>query len=80
LALRPAVFDHHVLPLNEAGFPEILAKRASSPKFENPAEFKVCKKPTTGIAGCCASAASGHAAAAPPSVALKSRRLMQIVV
>jgi len=31
-------------------------------------------KPTTGIAGCCAHAASGHVAAAAPSVAKKSRR------
>ena len=32
--------------------------------------------PTTGIAGRCARAASGHAAAVPPSSAMKSRRLM----
>jgi uncharacterized protein YchJ len=31
--------------------------------------------PITGIAGCCARAASGHAAAAPPSTVMKSRRL-----
>ena len=31
--------------------------------------------PTTGIAGCCARAASGHAAA-PPSSVMNSRRLM----
>jgi hypothetical protein len=30
----------------------------------------------TGIAGCCARAASGHAAAAPPSAAINSRRPM----
>jgi uncharacterized protein YchJ len=30
----------------------------------------------TGIAGCCARAASGHAAAAPPNSVMKSRRLM----
>jgi DNA-binding NarL/FixJ family response regulator len=29
----------------------------------------------TGIAGCCARAASGHAAAAPPRAAMNSRRL-----
>jgi hypothetical protein len=34
--------------------------------------------PTTGIAGCCARAASGHAA--PPSSVMKSRRLMQAVI
>jgi hypothetical protein len=31
---------------------------------------------TTGIAGCCARAASGHAAAALPSSVMNSRRLM----
>jgi hypothetical protein len=34
------------------------------------------RKPITGIAGCCARAASGHAAALPRS-AMKLRRLMQ---
>ena len=34
------------------------------------------RKPITGIAGCCARAASGHAAAAPPSRLTNSRRLM----
>jgi len=33
------------------------------------------RNPTTGIAGCCARAASGHAAA-PPSSVMNSRRLM----
>jgi hypothetical protein len=33
------------------------------------------RNPTTGIAGCCARAASGHAAA-PPSVAKNFRRSM----
>src|SRR5438067_1451502 len=31
---------------------------------------------TTGLEACCARAASGHAAAAPPSNVMKSRRLM----
>jgi hypothetical protein len=30
----------------------------------------------TGIAGCCALAASGHAAAAPPRSVMNSRRLI----
>ena len=34
------------------------------------------RNPTTGIAGCCARAASGHAAAAPPRTPRNSRRLM----
>ena len=35
-----------------------------------------CRNPITGIAGCCARAASGHAAA-PPSSVMNSRRLMR---
>jgi hypothetical protein len=31
----------------------------------------------SGIAGCCARAASGHAAAPPPRSVMKARRLMQ---
>src|SRR5262249_56133842 len=34
------------------------------------------RKPTTGIAGCCPRATSGHAAAAPLSSVMNSRRLM----
>jgi uncharacterized protein YchJ len=34
------------------------------------------RSPTTGIAACCALAASGHAAAALPKILMKSRRLM----
>ena len=36
------------------------------------------RNPITGIAGCCARAASGHAAAAPPSSVMNSRRLHSI--
>jgi hypothetical protein len=35
---------------------------------------KLLRNPITGIASCCARAASGHAAAAPPSVAKNFRR------
>ena len=35
------------------------------------------RKPITGIAGCCARAASGQAAAAPPSSVMNSRRLIR---
>src|SRR6516165_514391 len=34
-----------------------------------------CSNPTTGMAGCCARAASGHPAAAPPRNVMNSRRL-----
>jgi len=36
--------------------------------------------PTTGIAGCCARTASGHAIVAPPSVAMNSRRPMWLAM
>ena len=36
----------------------------------------VPKNPITGIAACCARAASGHATAAPPSSVMNSRRFM----
>jgi hypothetical protein len=35
------------------------------------------QNPTTGIAGCCARAASGHAAAALPSRVMNSRRFIR---
>jgi hypothetical protein len=38
------------------------------------------QNPTTGIATCCARAASGHAAAAPPSVAKNFRRPMWLAM
>ena len=38
------------------------------------------RNPITGTAGCCARAASGHAAAAPPSSVINSRRPMKAVI
>ena len=35
---------------------------------------RLLRNPITGIAGCCARAASGHATAAPPSSVMNSRR------
>jgi hypothetical protein len=43
-----------------------------------PGRGVLCRNPTTGIAGCCARAASGHAAAAPPSSVMNSRRFMSL--
>jgi hypothetical protein len=42
----------------------------------DPAAVASRRNPTTGIVGCCARAASGHAAAAPPRSVMKSRRLI----
>src|SRR5580692_3169413 len=41
-----------------------------------PAAEPRSRKPTTGIAGCCARAASGQATAAPPTSVMKSRRFI----
>ena len=38
---------------------------------------RVLRKPITGIAACCARAASGHAAAAPLNSVMKSRRFTE---
>jgi hypothetical protein len=40
----------------------------------------ILTNPTTGIAACCARAASGHAAAAPPSVVKNFRRPMKLAM
>jgi hypothetical protein len=37
---------------------------------------RLLRNPMTGIAGCCARTASGHAVAAPPSNVMNSRRLV----
>ena len=74
LTLRPAVFDRHVLALDDSRFrpdrggtrPRRCARLGRPP----------LRKPITGIAGCCARAASGHAAA-PPSSVMNSRRFMR---
>ena len=73
LILGPAVFDRDVLAFDIAGVLQALAKsRADDPR--NLQAIRAPRKPITGIAGCCARAASGHAAAAPPSSVMNSRR------
>jgi len=71
-AVQPAVLDSDFLALDVAGFVEGFTERT------NTAHEVSCDcpltKPTTGIAGCCARAFRGHAAAAPPSSAMKLRR------
>ena len=72
---RPPKGDCQVLPLNKSAFPQApggtLQLRAADSLGE-----RLLRNPITGIAGCCARAASGHAAAAPPSSVMNSRRLM----
>ena len=49
--------------------------RADGPR--TPSGDVASRNPITGIAGCCARAASGHAAAAPPSSVMNSRRFIR---
>ena len=70
--VRPAVFDRHVAALDVAGFAQALAEcRHAICGRRRPTRRS--RNPITGIAGCCARAASGHAAALP-SPAMNSRR------
>src|SRR5438132_5741141 len=64
----------HSAPNMDAGVVNAAAWRAE------PSSDRLLTKPTTGIAGCCARAASGHTAAAPPSATSNSRRPMVTVI
>ena len=69
LPFSPAVLDPEVLVLEEAGVAQALTERRE--RIRTAAGEKPLSNPITGIAGCCARAASGHAAAAPPSSVMK---------
>src|SRR6516164_11113852 len=71
---RPSVRqnDRHVLAFDVAGFVEAFAKRDRITRVD--LGRPVSDKPNTGSAGCCARAASGHAATAPPISEMNSRR------
>src|SRR5262249_36334651 len=64
------VLHRYVLPLEVAGFVRPLRNAAARGASDDPA----LTNPTTGIVDCCARAATGHAAAAPPSSVMNSRR------
>ena len=57
LTLRPAVFDRNVLALDIAGLLQALSKSAQTVRE---ASGMGVRNPITGIAGCCARAASGQ--------------------
>jgi hypothetical protein len=65
LVSRPAIFDHQVPAFNVAGLVQT-PPEAGQPSDSGDPLFKY---PIAGIAGRCARAASGHAAAAPPQEA-----------
>jgi hypothetical protein len=62
--------DRHVLAFDKTCLLEARWKPRSWSSFTATGP----RNPITGIAGCCACAASGHAAAAPPSSDMNSRR------
>ena len=76
VAIRPAVFDRHVSSLGVASCGEAIAERC----------HKLCRRifltprcsgtRSPASLACCPRAASGHAAAAPPSSVMNSRRLV----
>ena len=78
LVLRPAILDRHILALDVAVFTKALAECGQMAARSTGAEL--LRNPITGIAGCCARAASGHVAAALPSVTINSRRRMWIAM
>ena len=78
LALQPVVLDRHVLAFDVAGFVEAFAERGRM-RAEASGDPPLIN-PTTGIAGCCARAASGQATAAPPSAEMNCRLPMSIAI
>jgi hypothetical protein len=71
LTVRPAVLDYNILAFHESCFLQAALER--SHQVRRVIERSNPKKPDTGIAHCCARAASGQAAV-PPSSKTKLRR------
>src|SRR5215216_2785694 len=69
----PAILDRDVAILGISSPVKPCRNAATMSETSSP-DLRL-KKPITGIAGCCDSAANGHAAA-PPSRAMNSRRLI----
>src|SRR5262245_23623652 len=78
LLIRPAVFDRYIPALDITGFAQTL--RNATTNGANDSADALLRNPITGIAGCCARAASGHVAAAPPSRPMNSRRFIFAVI
>jgi hypothetical protein len=74
LGVRPAILDRHVLAHDVARFLQALMERGHHGRH-TARRNALLRNPTTGIAGCCARAASGQAAqeVIPP---MNSRRRM----
>jgi len=74
LIVRPAKFNRDVLAVDLAVSFNPLRNAVIRRSFDS--EKPPWRKPMVGSLPCCARAASGHAAAAPPSVAKNFRRAM----
>jgi hypothetical protein len=72
LAERPAIFDRHVLASTKPFSPR--PRRNAATRCAVSSGDRELRYPITGIAACCARAASGYAAAAPPRSVMNSRR------
>src|SRR5262245_54793273 len=78
LIFRPAVDDRGIVAFHVAGFGE--APPNPRRRSDNASGERESRKPMTGVVGCCARAASGHAAAAaaPLSSEMNARRFRMI--
>jgi hypothetical protein len=70
----PAKIENHVLRFNITCFFQSLPE--GSTRYADSLAALLLIHPITGVAGCCARAASGHAAAATPSSVMNSRCFM----
>lgn len=75
MTFRPLVFDSHIATIVIAGLAETLDECCTKGWIGR----RVVENPITGIAGCCARTASGHATVALPTSVMNSRRLMGFV-
>jgi len=66
-----------VRPFDHPSLPSVCSNAATRGRFPGSSSACPIKTPIRRIrSGCCARAASGHAAAAPPSSVMNERRLM----
>jgi hypothetical protein len=73
MTVCPTVSDGNVLVRHKAGLGKALVERSCERAYAS--ADALFRNPITGMAGSCARAARGHAAA-PPSIVMNSRRLM----
>ena len=77
MTIGPTIIDRDILTLDEAGVVKAMLHDRNERRIGH--WLRPLSSPITGI-GCCARAASGHAATAPPSAAINSRRPMWIAM